>query len=86
MENKEVIQEAIELLEKAIAEFWTDEGFTWNRVYTKDVLPLLDQTIALFKPCADKPESQDPGDAESEYMDNEQKRAFEAKNVRSVIR
>ena len=54
MENKEVIQEAIELLEKAIAEFWTDEGFTWN--------------------------------AESEYMDNEQKRAFEAKNVRSVIR
>ena len=75
MENKEVI----DLLEKA--KFSNNE----NDKYTCGFW--LDQAIALLKPCktcgacAEKPESQEPGLAESDYMSIEQREKFEAKNI-----
>ena len=39
-----------QLLEKARRAFWNDEGWTWYRVETTRVLPLIDQALALL-PC-----------------------------------
>ncbi len=39
-----------ELLNKARKVFWHEEGWTWYRVCTAEVLPLIDQALALL-PC-----------------------------------
>ena len=39
-----------QLLKKARKVFWNDEGWTWYKVETVRVLPLIDQALALL-PC-----------------------------------
>lgn len=47
MKNADQIRQLLKEAQKA---FWHDEGWTWFRVETTKVLPLIDQALALL-PC-----------------------------------